>query len=44
MLTVIYGDVENSIYNTSVYFKNTYELEWFASDLAKSIMKLIIWD
>lgn len=41
MLTVIYSDVENS---TSVYFKNTYEPEWFASDLAKSIMKLIMRD
>lgn len=39
MLTIIYGDVENSIYNTSVYFKNTYEPEWFDSDLAKSIIK-----
>ena len=24
MLTIIYGDAESSIYNTSVYFKNTY--------------------
>lgn len=39
MLTIIYGDVENSIYNTSVYFKNTYEPEWLTSDLAKKIIK-----
>ncbi len=39
MLTIIYGDAENSIYNTSVYFKNCYEPEWFDSDLAKAIMK-----
>ena len=31
MLTVIYGDVSSSIYNTSVYFKNTYEPEWLES-------------
>ncbi|MGN0205027.1 MAG: DUF4869 domain-containing protein [Coprococcus sp.] len=39
MLTVIYGDAEDSIYNTNVYFKNTYEPEWFDSDLAKAIVK-----
>ena len=39
MLTIIYGDVENSIYNTSVYFKNTYEPEWIESELAKKMIK-----
>mgnify|MGYP001851816722 FL=1 len=39
MLTIIYGDVENSIYNTNVYFKNTYEPEWIESELAKKIIK-----
>ena len=39
MLTIIYGNVENSIYNTSVYFKNTYEPEWIESELAKRIIK-----
>lgn len=39
MLTVIYGDAENSIYNTSVYFKNTYEPEWFDSELAKAMVR-----
>lgn len=39
MLSIIYGDVKNSIYNTNVYFKNTYEPEWFESDLAKKIVK-----
>ena len=28
MLNIIYGDVKNSIYNTNVYFKNSYEPEW----------------
>lgn len=28
MLTVIFGDCENVIYNTSLYFKNTYEPDW----------------
>lgn len=39
MLTIIYGDAENSVYHTSVYFKNTYETEWLESDLAKKIIK-----
>ena len=39
MLTIIYGDAENSIYNTSVYFKNTYEPEWMESELAKKMIK-----
>ena len=39
MLTIIYGDVENSIYNTSIYFKNTYEPEWIESELAKKMIK-----
>mgnify|MGYP005808977717 FL=1 len=39
MLTIIYGDVENSIYNTNVYFKNTYEPEWFEAKLAKEMIK-----
>ena len=39
MLTIIYGDAENSIYNTSVYFKNTYEPEWLTTDLARKMIK-----
>ena len=39
MLTIIYGDVENCIYNTNVYFKNTYEPEWIESELAKKMIK-----
>ena len=39
MLKIIYGDVPNSIYNTSVYFKNTYEPEWLETDLAKAIIR-----
>ncbi|WP_455720504.1 DUF4869 domain-containing protein [Agathobacter sp.] len=39
MLTIIYGDTKDSIYNTNVYFKNTYEAEWIESDLAKKMIK-----
>ena len=39
MLTIKYGHAENGIYNTNVYFKNTYEPEWIESELAKKIRK-----
>lgn len=39
MLTIIYGNVPESIYNTNVYFKNTYDEEWLNSTLAKAIIK-----
>ena len=39
MLTIIYGDVENSIYNPKVYFKNTYEPEWLETELVKKMIK-----
>ena len=39
MLTVIYGDEPRSIYNTNVYFKNSYESEWLESELAKKMIQ-----
>lgn len=39
VLTIIYGDDPQSVYNTNVYFKNTYEPEWFESDIAKRMVK-----
>lgn len=39
MLTIIYGDESNCVYNTNVYFKNTYEPEWFEAKLAKQIVR-----
>ena len=39
MLSIIYGDVKNSIYNTKVYFKNSYEPEWLEAELAKKMIK-----
>lgn len=31
MLKIVFGDVENVIYNTSVFFKNQYREEWILS-------------
>ena len=28
MLNIYYGDMEEAVYNTAVYFKNTYEDNW----------------
>ena len=39
MLTIIYGDEPRSIYNTNVYFKNTYESEWLESEIAKKMIQ-----
>lgn len=32
MLNVIFGKIPDVIYNTSLYFKNTYEKEWLLSE------------
>lgn len=34
MLKIFYGDMENVIFNTSVYFKNVYHDEWITEPLA----------
>uniref|UniRef100_I5ARP3 DUF4869 domain-containing protein n=1 Tax=Eubacterium cellulosolvens (strain ATCC 43171 / JCM 9499 / 6) TaxID=633697 RepID=I5ARP3_EUBC6 len=39
MLRVWFGDKENSIYNTSVYFKNQYQDKWITDDFAKRVIK-----
>ena len=39
MLNIYFGKMEDSIYNTSLYFDNTYENDWITSDFAKEIIK-----
>lgn len=39
MLTIVYGDEPQCIYNTNVYFKNTYESQWIESEFAKEMIK-----
>ncbi len=38
MLSVYYGDMADAIYNTVVYFKNTYTDEWITDDLCKKMI------
>lgn len=39
MLHIYFGDMPDAIYNTEVYFKNTYDDEWLMDDFAKSVIK-----
>ena len=39
MLHVYFGDMPDAIYNTEVYFKNTYEDEWLMDDFAKAVIQ-----
>ena len=38
MLHIFLGDMPSAIYNTEVYFKNTYEDEWLLDDFAKKVI------
>lgn len=39
MLRIYFGDKENAVYNTSVFFKNRYEDNWITDAFAKEIIK-----
>jgi hypothetical protein len=39
MLKIIFGNCEEAIYNTSVYFKNTYQDEWITDKLSTEMIK-----
>lgn len=39
MLNIYFGDMPEAIYNTSVYFKNTYKDKWITSPMACEIIK-----
>ena len=41
LLTVHFGDMENVVYNTSVYFNNVYTPDWFEDPFAQRIIKSI---
>ena len=38
MLNIFFGDMPEAIYNTSVYFDNTYKDKWITSDLTKKMI------
>lgn len=39
MLNIYFGEMPEAIYNTSVYFDNTYLDSWITDDFAKKIIK-----
>jgi hypothetical protein len=39
MLKIIFGNCEEAIYNTSVYFKNTYKDDWITDKLSVEMIK-----
>ena len=41
MLNIFFGDMPEAIYNTEVYFKNTYQDQWFEDDFAKRVIKSV---
>ena len=38
MLHVFYGDMPEAIFNTAVFFKNSYDDEWIVNDLSKQMI------
>ena len=41
MLNIYFGDMPSAIYNTEIYFKNTYEDSWILDDFAKKVIKKV---
>ena len=41
MLKILYGEMPEAIYNTNVYFNNTYLDKWFEDELSLQIIKAI---
>lgn len=38
MLNIFYGDMPEAIYNTSVYFKNSYEDKWITDSFSRKMI------
>ena len=41
MLRTYFGDMEDAIYNTSMYFDNSYLDSWLEDDMTKKIIKSV---
>ena len=41
MLNVYFGDMHDAIYNTNVYFNNTYKDSWITNPLSKEMIKAV---
>lgn len=41
MLNVFFGDMPDAIYNTNIYFNNTYKDNWITNPLSREIIKAV---
>ena len=41
MLHIYFGDMPDAIYNTSVYFNNTYKDSWITNQMTKDMIKAV---
>ena len=41
MLNIYFGDMPEAIYNTSVYFRNTYKDKWITTELSREMIRQI---
>lgn len=41
MLNVFFGDMPDAIYNTNIYFNNTYKDNWITNHLSREIIKAV---
>lgn len=41
MLTIHYGDMDGVVYNTSVFFNNTYSPKWLEDPFAQEVIKAV---
>ena len=41
MLNIYFGNMPDAVYNTSVYFKNTYKDEWITDELSVKMIKSV---
>ena len=41
MLNIVYGEMPEAVYNTSLYFDNTYYDSWLFDDFAKEMIKSV---
>ena len=41
MLNIYFGDMPESIYNTNVYFNNTYKDRWITTPFSKEVIKAV---
>ena len=41
MLNIYFGEMPEAIYNTNVYFNNTYKDNWMVNPLTKDMIKAV---